>query len=300
VNRVKRKNNKPSDAHVEWRTPTTARVIFYHKGERYVSNSMTVSEEEAEIARLQFVLDVKSGKVLPQSAQRAAANKAMTFAHLAAIWLDDRQGSASAKTLHEDKRRLESRILPVFGSRALDSISGFDLDQYIKRTLAKPWTHGNKQYTPLSDQSRKHYYRQLFRMFRQAKAWGFIPENPMGGLSAPSAQNAETPHYSIEELASFWRAFPTDHLQRALLIHAAWTMGLRREELLGLRWSDIDFDNSTANIQHCRIYIPGQGVIEKGPKNGLPRHVGISRQVADMLQQYRNEYDRYKASFKRS
>jgi integrase len=223
----------------------------------------------------------------------------MTFAQYASIWLEDRKPLTSAKTFHEDKRRIESRIMPVFGAKKLGAITGFDLDQYVKG-LARPWKNGDKTFKPLSDQSRKHYFRLLFNMFEQASAWGFIPANPMKGLRAPSATNKKTSYYSINDLAKFWKVFPDSLLQRSLLIHIAWTLGLRREEIAGLCWSDIDFESLTVTIQHCRIYIPGQGVIDKGPKNGKPRNVGLTPQVLGMLKLYKTEYDNAKAAWKKN
>ncbi|MDT8903587.1 tyrosine-type recombinase/integrase [Anaeroselena agilis] len=295
---MKGKGKKYGEGHVDWRK-SSARVIFYHKGERFVLPLGVVSEKEADLARLQFILDVKSGKVLPRAAQKEIDSKEMTFAHYTAVWLEDRKPLASAKTFHEDKRRIESRILPVFGAKKLAAITGFELDQYVKGLLARPWKNGDKTFKPLSDQSRKHYFRLLFSMFEQACAWGFIPTNPMKGLKAPSATNKKTAFYSISDLADFWRVFPDSQLQRALLIHIAWTLGLRREELSGLRWSDIDFDSLTATVQNCRIYIPGQGVLDKGPKNGKPRSVGVTPQVLEVLTLYKAEYDNAKVAWKK-
>lgn len=295
---MKRKKKSKGQGHIEWRN-CSARVIFYYKGNRFVLPLGVINEDAAELARLKFILDVKSGSVLPPSAGKARADQDLTFAQFAALWLKDRNSESSAKTFHEDKRRIESRILPVFGPKRLSSLSGYELDQYIKYTLSKPWSHGDKKFKPLGDQSRKHYFRLLFTIFQQAVAWGCLATNPMKGLKAPSAKNKETSHYSIEDLASFWRIFPKSLPERALLIHAAWTLGLRREELAGLRWSDIDFDALTVTIQHCRIYIPGQEVLEKGPKNQKPRLLGLTHQVAIMLQNYKAEYDQMKATWKK-
>jgi acetone carboxylase gamma subunit len=66
---MKGKRKKYGEGHIEWRK-SSARVIFYHKGERFTRYLGVVSEKEADLARLQFILDVKSGKVIPQSSQK--------------------------------------------------------------------------------------------------------------------------------------------------------------------------------------------------------------------------------------
>lgn len=84
-----------------------------------------------------------------------------------------------------------------------------------------------------------------------------------------------------------------------MFIHVAWTLGIRREELAGLRWSDIDWDTNTVTIQNCRIYIPRKGVISKGPKNGKPRVIGLSQQVSEMLKNFKIDYDKQKTLWKK-
>lgn len=295
---MKRKSKNIEIAHIEWRK-SSARIIFYHKGERYVRSLGSVSEAEADIARFQFVADVKSGKVMPQSTKKSVYHQEMTFSQFTALWIKDRETTASAKTFHEDNRRLESRILPVLGAKTLTSLTGYDLDQFIKKTLAQHWRNGDKSFKALGDQSRKHYFRQLHTMFEQAKAWGYLKINPMEGLKAPSAKNKSTHYYSIEDLVAFCRPFSHQPTQRALFIHVAWTLGLRREELAGLRWSDLDLDTNTVTIQNCRVYIPRKGIISKGPKNEKPRVIGLSQQVSKMLKDYRIDYDKHKALWKK-
>ena len=287
-----------SVGHIEWRK-NSARIIYYYKGDRYVLPLGPVSEGQAEIARFQFVADVLAGKVLPQSSQPTALKDDMTFAQFAAVWVEDRRDTAGEKTFHEDNRRLQSRILPVLGSKTMKSLTGFEVDQFIKKTLAKPWKNGDQFFKPLGDQSRKHYFRQLHLMFEQAKAWGYISSNPMSGLKAPSAKNKPTKYYSAEELTAFWKKFSSPFAYRPLVIHIAWTLGLRREEICGLRWSDLDFKSLTATIQNCRIYIPGNGVAEKGTKNNQIRTVGITPQVSQMLLDYKADYDQQQAIWKK-
>jgi hypothetical protein len=88
-------------------------------------------------------------------------------------------GGYSSK-FSQDKRRLESRILPVLGSKTLTSFTGYELDQYIKKTLSNPWSNGDKKYKTLGDQSRKYYFL-LFTIFHQARPRVTF-HNPMSKL----------------------------------------------------------------------------------------------------------------------
>ena len=64
--------------------------------------------------------------------------------------------------------------------------------------------------------------------------------------------------------------------------------GLRKGELLGLEWRDIDFDKGLMQILRSSQYIPGTGIITKGPKNKKSqRTIKLSPSVVNMLRDYR-------------
>lgn len=52
-----------------------------------------------------------------------------------------------------------------------------------------------------------------------------------------------------------------------VLVYLALFTGLRRGELMGLEWSDIDFEKNTLEIRQASQYIPGGGVFSKEPNN---------------------------------
>ncbi len=66
------------------------------------------------------------------------------------------------------------------------------------------------------------------------------------------------------------------------LVLIALLTGLRRSELLGLRWRDVDFDRSLVSVNHSLVELPGR--VELGPtKSGRPRSVSLPPQAVDCL-----------------
>ena len=91
---------------------------------------------------------------------------------------------------------------------------------------------------------------------------------------APSrnvAKLVERPEHSKHEMRT-WTAGQAGAFLDAVADHrlsAAWQLslyGLRRGEVLGLCWSDIDFQTKTITIQRARVEVTGAGVVEVGPK----------------------------------
>lgn len=75
------------------------------------------------------------------------------------------------------------------------------------------------------------------------------------------------------------------------------TPGMRRGELLGLEWPDIDLDNRIVSITRTSQYIAGKGIITKEPKNETStRVVKLSASAIDLLRQYRVWQNSYRLS----
>lgn len=71
--------------------------------------------------------------------------------------------------------------------------------------------------------------------------------------------------------------------------------GVRRGELVGLEWSDIDFKESTITIARSVTTVGGFGVVEKEPKTeSSKRDISISEKLLTALQEYKAWYDQYR------
>jgi integrase len=63
--------------------------------------------------------------------------------------------------------------------------------------------------------------------------------------------------------------------------------GVRRGECCGLKWSNVDFQNSTITIEHNLCYTPEKGIYLDTPKNSKARTIPVSYDVMGMLKQLR-------------
>src|SRR6266487_4384605 len=73
-----------------------------------------------------------------------------------------------------------------------------------------------------------------------------------------------------------------------MLLTMAVVTGMRRGELLALRWSNIDFEHQTLLVLHTVDYIPGYGYVETEPKTKTgKRRISLPSFLIDMLKQHR-------------
>ncbi|WP_378955643.1 site-specific integrase [Pelosinus sp. sgz500959] len=88
-----------------------------------------------------------------------------------------------------------------------------------------------------------------------------------------------------------------DVAKHQLWILLAFTLGLRREEIFGLKWQDVNFDENTISIERAIVYVRNTGLLEKDTKSDSSyRKLSAPEDVMYLLLRWKNEVD---ASFKR-
>jgi integrase len=104
----------------------------------------------------------------------------------------------------------------------------------------------------------------LHRALGQAKTWGVIRDNPADYAKAPKAPDQETEMLQPDqarELLDRLRGRPL-----YLLASLALATGMRRNEMLGLRWRDVDLDAGKLTIEQSLEQTPAHGIRIKAPK----------------------------------
>ena len=105
-----------------------------------------------------------------------------------------------------------------------------------------------------------HYYTVLHTAFRDAtrrKANKLITINPMDDIDRPGGDVYQASFYSTQEVLSLLEAAKEDPLYTLIVITAYY--GLRRSEVLGLKWSAINFEDNVITIRHKVYLLKKQG-----------------------------------------
>lgn len=96
-----------------------------------------------------------------------------------------------------------------------------------------------------------------------------IVRNPAAVVRAPSVTREEVQPWSPEEAGQFLRVSAEHRLYALFAVGVA--VGLRRGELLGLRWSDVDLDERLVHVRQIAQRLPEVGLIYGTPKTGKSR-----------------------------
>ncbi|AKG34649.1 site-specific integrase [Paenibacillus durus] len=188
----------------------------------------------------------------------------------------------------------EARILPYFKGKHMDKIKTLHILDYLDY-LKTPEAIIKDGEIPGSA-TIVYNYRVLRSIFSKAVEWGVLKDNPMIGVKKPPEDDVkEMEVYDEKEIQYLFDALEDEPIHIRIQIILAVTTGMRRSEIAGLDWRNIDLVNGTINIkQTVTMYKDGAPVI-KGPKNKNSRRViAIPASVIDELKAYRLEWAKMK------
>ena len=195
-----------------------------------------------------------------------------TFADAAAEWLRyvEHDRAVKPSTLR-DYRSSVAGLLPVFGEARLEDIT----TRMIERWFAGLATSVDR---PLSNRSRNKALTILGGILERARRVYNLPSNPARDVEKLRERYDATTFdfYSPEEVWALHRAAASEQ-DAGLFLTAAFT-GLRRGELVALRWRDVDFERSAIRVA---------GSVAAGtlttPKSGHGRVIPMVPEVAQEL-----------------
>lgn len=145
---------------------------------------------------------------------------------------------------------------------------------------------------PLAPASVISYHRTLSSILNRAVKWGYIQANPADVAEKPSLGRHEAAFLEEADARRLLELLQTEHIRWRALITFDLMSGLRRGELLGLRWQDVDFDEHTVTIRQTSNYLPGKGVYVSTPKSASSaRPLLLSTAAIMMLLEYKEWQD---------
>lgn len=143
---------------------------------------------------------------------------------------------------------------------------------------------------PLSPKTIKNYLTFLSTVLSTAVDWRVISDNPCKYVKPPKQERKRLEFMDDEQIAKFISYLDQEDAERKAIFYLLIFTGMRRGELLGLEWSDIDYDNKTIRIQRTIQYTPELGVYEDTTKTeGSDRVIKTSDAVLAVLKKHQAE-----------
>ena len=199
-------------------------------------------------------------------------------------WIEIKAGEGtSVVTIADYKQTASKHLLPYFGDKKLSEITPDDIQLYFNRVM-----HLSKS---TSVQSRAI----LSGIFERATRNKIIKENPMWYKYKSSKKEGEKVVLQDDDLIEIVKdldklTLERDYIYACFLCFTA----LRREEILGLRWGDLDFEGHNILIQNAVKFPNGMNnPIVDAPKGNSVGVMRMPRMLEDRISQFEGNPDNY-------
>jgi len=170
-----------------------------------------------------------------------------------------------------------------FSNKMLSDVTAQDIDELYNQKLDLDLS---------ASYIRKIHYL-LDGAFTKAVKWKLLTHNPVKDTDPPAIKRKETKVWSYESVRKFLdkRKGSSEYILFMLAIKT----GMRRGEILGLNWTDIDFSNKTIDVVRSLAYVPSKGYTFTNLKNKSSRRkVPVSNEVLSELSAHRDEQIKFK------
>jgi integrase len=232
---------------------------------RFISETVKGNKKEAERVLRERLTSVESGSYV-------AKNKE-TVAEFMQQWMESY--AATNTTLRTQRGywgNLARYIIPSIGSIPLQKLAA----RHIQETYANMMARG------LSARTALHVHRLLRKALADAVKWGNLSRNMADATTPPKAEQKQIDMWDAETIDRFLEA--ADGSRFRDLYRLAVLTGMRRSELAGLKWANVDMVNGRLSVVSTLQRIPGHGLVEGLPKtNRSRRSISLRADAVEVL-----------------
>ena len=166
------------------------------------------------------------------------------------------------------------RIYPAIGHIKLRELRPDHLNAFYSQ-LAQSGSNRRTGGT-LSNCTIRRYHRFISIVLSQAVKEGLIPMNVAARAEPPKVEKHEPNYLQPTTIPLMLDALEREPLKWRMLVHLMLVTGARRGEIRGLKWENVDFDNSRIYICRSISYTPDCGVYESTPKTASSKRYSMA------------------------
>ncbi len=237
---------------------------------RQATRTFRGSKRQAQTGLAEFVAECCNG--------RLPVGGSITVSAYLDQWIDHIAGTRSPTTVRGYREKAK-RINRKLGRLRLDKLTALTLDRTYREWLEEG----------LSPTTVHHLHGVISAALNQAVKWGIVSQAATTGTSPPplrvKPRKTPTPDV-IQQLISAADDKAQPVLAAAIALAA--TTGVRRGELLGLRWSDVDDDNAILHVHRTIKHDVGPGWVVGATKTHQERTIALDPFTLAVLKEHRS------------
>lgn len=229
-------------------------VIGYNDdGTEIIKRIQAKSENEANDKTVQAYID--SGRIWEflERSDKAKVKTQTLFKPYVEAWMETfKRPTLKPKTFHTYTGYLHSHLYPAFGDRYIEDITAQDIQQFMNERKH------------LARKSINSYCRLLEQILDVAMEDKIIEENPAKSKRLANPSDKSKPREALPE-AIFREIvanlFKLENCLEKLMLALLIFTGIRKNEVLGLKWEDIDFDEKCIHIRRGVTHVGNPAII---------------------------------------
>lgn len=207
------------------------------------------------------------------------------------VWFENYAKLKVRPSSHQTyKGYINNHIKPYVGSIPLSKLTSLDLQKLYRMLLTEGRVdriESKNQPKGLSAKTVRNINQIISSALTLAKEQKLLSSNPADACALPRVEHKEMKTLPVEQLTSFLREAKETGVYEMYYIELA--TGLRRGELLGLKWGDIDMVNGTIRVQRQVARIDGEVVEAPLKTKNSYRNVSIGPDAIEVLKEQKKK-----------
>ena len=207
----------------------------------------------------------------------------LTVAEYLDQWLENyARPNVAPKTYERWEEICKKHLGEKLGAHLLKDLKPLHIQNCYTEALKSGRRNGKGKPAP---RTVHHHHRVLFQALKQAVRWRVIARNPAEDVDPPKVEQREIPVLTPAQVGTLTEATRKTRLHMPVVL--ALTTGMRRGEVLAVRWPDISLDDATLTVNQS-LEQTKDGLRFKEPKSKRSRRrITLSALTVDALRRHK-------------
>jgi len=209
--------------------------------------------------------------------------EAVTLGQYLGQWINSAAvSSLSPKTIERYGQLVDGQIVPHLGALGLQKLRPVHIEEWHTKLLQS----GRHDGGGLAARTVGHAHRVLHKALQQAAKVGRVSRNVASIIAPPKVEASELEILSAEQVAEVLAKIAP--LPDYPIYATALATGMRRGEILALRWGDVDLDGAKLRVERSLEQTKAKGLRFKAPKTRHGRRsITLPEQTVSVLRELR-------------